>query len=209
MRFSRSFVPDLSPMDRAELRGMNVRVVFVAESPHSSEIASETIEGRRPLCGASGRKWWSLLREVAGDQPSEDVSLPSLLRFCRKHGVVVLNSVQWPLDRALAKGSPALDPLKTVGFCKNPGPFFYKRLKSRVPVKKAVRDLARRLQDRRLMGASIYCLGGDAEWFVRQAMGRDSARVAGKIPHPSAWRRNRGLLAGMAEDCLRAFFKSR
>lgn len=194
-------VPDLTPGDREALRGLKPRVVFVAESPHTSEIAPERLADRRPLCGAAGKKWWSALGEALESDPSEDVSLERMIRLCREHRLVILNAVRMPLDQAVTKKEPDADPLKTVGFCKNAGADSYRRLRDSAAVKDALESLRQRLEAPELRNVAIHCLGNDAEWFVRRALG-DSARIEGKIPHPSAWWRKGGHFGRVARKAL-------
>lgn len=199
-------VPDLSPRDRDALSGMKPRVIFVAESPHTSEIAPERLGERRPLCGAAGKKWWAALGEVLEGDSSEEVSLERMLRLCREHGIALLNAVQVPLDQAVTKKEPAADPLKTVGFCKNTGPHSYRRLKDSPTVRSAIESLRNRLETPGLEAVPIHCLGNDAEWFVRRALG-DSPRIQGKIPHPSAWWRKGGHFGRVAKGALAQLLK--
>lgn len=203
-KFSRYFVPDLSPMDREELRSIQPKVVFVAESPHTSEIAPEARSERRPLCGAAGRKWWALLGELCGEEPNEDVSLARLIRLCRKSGVIVLNAVQYPLDQGISKQVPGADPIENLGFSKNAGASSYKKLKQTEKVQRAVQALRERLEDPSLRGAEIHCLGNDAEWFVKQALPPDEyeERVKERLPHPSAWWRRGGYFGRLARESL-------
>lgn len=203
------FVPDLSPMDRPQLKGLRPRVVFVAESPHSSEIAPEAKLDRRPLCGAAGRKWWSAIGEILEGEPSEDCTLERMLRLCRQHGLVVLNAVQFPLDTAICKTNPAADPLSVVRFCKNPGAHSYKKLKASDEVRGAVEALKKRLKAPEVADAAIYPLGNDAWWFVKQALSPTEfeIRVRGKIPHPSAWWRKGGHFGRVAKTQLKEILR--
>lgn len=203
-KFPRYFVPDLSPMDRKELENLRPQWVFIAESPHVSEISPDQREDRRPLCGAAGKKWWSLLGELLGDESGEDVSLSRMLGLCKKYRIAVMNVVQYPLDEGVKKKVPDADPVTNLGFCKNPGAQSYKKLKQSASVQKAVDLLRCRLQDPALSSARIYCLGNDAEWFVKQALDKDEfeARVSVKLPHPSAWWRRGGHFGRLARKQL-------
>src|SRR4051794_8604940 len=117
----RYFVPDLTPQARAKLRALRPRAIFVAESPHVSEIAPESLAERRPLCGKAGLKWWSLLSELLEGQASADVSLERLEEICRKHRIAILNAVQYPLDPKVTAAFPGANPEQTIGFSKAPG----------------------------------------------------------------------------------------
>lgn len=199
----RYFVPDLTPRDRMELRALRPWVVFVGESPHLSEVAPERKGDRRPLCGAAGRQWWSLLSELLEGRPDPDVSLERILGFSARHGIAVMNSVQYPLDPKIAAVHPQADPLENLGFSKAAGELGYKRRKGGAAVRSAIGNLRRRLSDRRIGDAAIWCLGNDSEWFVRQALdGVDPSRLAGKVPHPSAWWRQGGLFGRIAREKL-------
>ncbi len=200
----RYFVPDLSPMDRSELRKMNPKWVFVAESPHLNEIESETRGERRPLCGAAGKQWWSLLTEIFEGKASADVSLSHMIRFCLKHRVVILNAVQHPLDSKIEAKYPLASPVRNLGFTKTPGPKTYKKLKEGKDVKSAISRLEQRLNSSLLKNAPIYCLGNDAEWFVHRALKDtlEAIRIGVKIPHPSAWWRRGGYFGRVARERL-------
>src|SRR6185295_13617272 len=194
MAASRYFVPDLSPLDHPGLDWSKARIVFVAESPHVSEVTPERAEDRRPLCGMAGKVWWKAVSEVLENEPNEDVSLKRLLALAQKHGVVILNAVQVPIDSKVTREFPQADPIHTVGFDKGPGPKTFKKLKATEPVKRSVRKLAERLSSPALAGLPVVCLGNDSEWFVKEALGKErfSERVVDKIPHPSAWWRKGG-----------------
>lgn len=204
MSLSRYFVPDLSPIDRPQLDWSRKRIVFVAESPHVSEIAPERRTARRPLCGKAGRAWWKTVSEVVEGKPNDSVDLERLEALCRDFGLVVMNAVQVPIDSKVTQEFKEADPLQLVGFDKGPGPHTYKKLKAQPAVKAAIRDLARRLNASELEGLPIVCLGNDAEWFVTQALGDlFSSRVVAKLPHPSAWWRRGGHFGRVAEEKLR------
>lgn len=233
---SRYFVPDLSPQDRTALESLRPKVIFVAESPHVSEVEPDEIEARRPLCGMAGRQWWSMLNEILGEggnsetaksevqesnfrgKLSQDVSLPYLIEFCRSNRIVVMNAVQFPLDPKVAKRFPEAEPVKNLGFSKVGGVSSFKKLKTSEPVKFAIHSLKQRLCHPNLAGIPIHCLGNDAEWFVMQAISDPSqcgelqenllARLGEKIPHPSAWWRQGGLFGRIAREKLMRIFKA-
>lgn len=205
----RYFVPDLTPRDRPQLKGMRVRCIFVAESPHVSEIEPQELEERRPLCGVAGREWWGMLSQIleGASMPKTDivdVSLKRMLKLCRKHGIAVMNAVQYPLDPGIATRVAGAAPMKTVGFTKLAGENGYKQLKSGTDVRRELRGLADRLGHPGLSEASIFPLGLDAEWFVRQALGKDAAaaRMGERVPHPSAWWRQGGHFRQVAREKL-------
>jgi hypothetical protein len=201
---SRSFVPDLSPEAHPEIRWKKIRQVFIAESPHVSEVTPEKSDERRPLCGMAGRAWWGMLSEIAEGKRDEDVSLERLLRFCASRGIAILNAVQFPLDPGVAKKVPAADPLKTIGFSKATGPRSYKRMRDSSEVKRALQSLRKRLDHPALKGADLYTLGLDADWFVKRAEPEETAElsVKGRLPHPSAWWRRGGHFGRVARAQL-------
>lgn len=203
----RYFVPDLSPHDRKSLKGTRPKIVFVAESPHTSEVEPEEKNARRPLCGAAGRVWWGMLSEILEGERSEEVSLDRLLDFCKRYDIIVMNAVQYPLDPKVAAQYPEADPVKNLGIAKANGEFSFKK-KTNPTVQAAISDLRERLEDPALHGAPVWPLGNDAEWFVMQALGADEAktRVAGKIPHPSAWWRRGGHFGRVARQKLSEIF---
>jgi hypothetical protein len=206
---SRYFVPDLSPIDRPELDWSRARIVFVAESPHVSEIAPDRKSARRPLCGKAGRAWWAALSDVLEGKPNDSVELDRLLALCRNFGVVVLNAVQVPIDSKVTRHVHECVPLDLVGFDKGPGPHAYKKLKNGIAVRKSIRKLAERLNSTELRDLPIVCLGNDSEWFVGQALGGEfSRRVIAKIPHPSAWWRRGGYFGQVAEEKLKLLLTS-
>lgn len=197
----RFFVPDLSSVDRKALKGICPQFIFVAESPHVSELEPEILEERRPLCGKAGREWWSLLGDILENDPSTDVSLERMLRLCKTRRIAVINAVQYPLDPKVARVFPGADPVKHLGFSKEQGPHSFKKLKDSVEVSSMVQALRARLEDPCLIGAKVVCLGNDAEWFVTRALGNAaSARMEKKIPHPSAWWRQGGLFGRIAKE---------
>lgn len=205
---TRFLVPDLSPRDRAEWGAQPVRWIFVAESPHVSEIAPESKSERRPLCGVAGRQWWSLLSEILEGVPSSDISLPRLLDFSRSHGVAVMNAVQYPLDPKITREFPDADPLLNLGFFKGSGEYSFKQMKKTKNVQERIADLTSRLRHSSVQDSRIYCLGNDAEWFVAQALGEKEyhRRVLGKVPHPSAWWRRGGEYGRIAREKLVRIF---
>ena len=100
--------------------------------------------------------------------------------------------------------------LKNLKFCKESGPFSYKKLKESKPVQLALHSLKERLNHPRLKGAPVFCLGNDAEWFVAQALLKkeQELRVGLKVPHPSAWWRRGGLYGRQARERLIKILKS-
>ena len=203
---SRYFIPDLSPEFRSELKRARVRWVFVAESPHTSEVEPESAEQRRPLCGSAGRAWWKALGEILEQDPSSDTSLERLLRICKNHGIAVMNAAQVPLDSKITKLFPKADPLKALGFSKDPGKSYYKNQKASKGMKAAIDSLRRRLTHAAVRQADIYALGNDAEWFVQEALKenpKNLERVKGKIAHPSAWWRRAGYFGKIAKEKLK------
>jgi hypothetical protein len=191
-------------MDRKNLHDLRPKVVFVAESPHTSEVEPEDREERRPLCGAAGKKWWGLLGRMAGDGKGEDVSLDRMLELCQEQRVALLNAVQYPLDEGIKKKVPGAEPVANLGFCKNPGPKSYKKLRDSAEVRQAVEALRARLNHPSLKDAEIHCLGNDAEWFVTRALepAEYEKRVRERLPHPSAWWRRGGYFGRVAEELL-------
>lgn len=120
-----------------------------------------------------------------------------------RHRVAVLNAVQFPLDPAVTRLFPDADPMRTVGFSKLAGERHYRRLKKSPQVQESLDHLKKRLDDPALAGKPIYCLGKDAEWFVKAAL----PQVAiGWIPHPSAWWRKGGKFEQDARAKLREIF---
>lgn len=206
---SRFLVPDLSPKDRSALKANRPRMIFVGESPHVSEVEPEKLGERRPLCGAAGRQWWSLLSEVLEGKPNQEVTLSHLLGFCERHRLAVMNAVQYPLDPKVARVFPDADPVKNLGFNKVSGPASFKRMKKTDPMKRAIESLAERLNHPSVAGIPIYPLGNDALWFVEQALllaEGDASRLGGKIPHPSAWWRQGGWFGRLARERLDEIF---
>lgn len=205
----RFFVPDLSPIDRQLLKTAEVQHVFIAESPHISEIEAENEEQRRPLCGMAGRQWWTMLAEVLGENEEVLLTAESLQHFCRKYHLAILNAVQYPLDPKVTKRFPDADPVKNLGFQKASGPYSFKRLRATEPVQTVIRDLQQRVCHPSLSQAKIHCLGNDAQWFLGQALTpypEDFQRFVDKIPHPSAWWRQGGYFGRVAHEKLDKIF---
>jgi len=200
-KHSRFHVPDLTPRDRPELEGLRFRYVFVAESPHISEIEPETESERRPLCGAAGKVWWNALSETLTGVSNENLSLEYFLKFCRKHRIAIANAVQVPLDPKVMRLFPDADPMRTLGFSKEMGPRHYKK----ASLEKVLADLRRRLSDPGLQGAKVVTLGNDADWFIRAALPQDDFEriYAGKVAHPSAWWRRGGHFGRVSRETLK------
>jgi hypothetical protein len=208
-RTTRYFVPDLSPIDRATLKKARPKIVFVAESPHTSEVEPDEQSARRPLCGAAGRVWWGMLSEILEGKRSEEVTLERLLAFCQRYEITVINAVQHPLDPKVAAQYPEADPVKNLGIAKTTGEFSFKK-KNNPVVQAAITDLRERLSDPLLRDAPVWPLGNDADWFVHQALGPEGSktRVVGKIPHPSAWWRRGGHFGRVAREQLSKIFSN-
>jgi hypothetical protein len=210
MKKARYFVPDISPIDRPELKGLSPRVLFVAESPHISEVEPGDRQKRRPLCGAAGRVWWKKLGEILEQESSDDVSLERMESICAQNKIAVINAVQFPMDPKVAAKYPDAEPVSNLGFAKASGEFSYKRQKKAPTVQEAVKNLRERLMDPKMKDAQIWPLGNDAEWFVSQALSPEeyAERVKGKIPHPSAWWRQGGHFGRVAQEKLNEVFSS-
>ncbi|HUP56200.1 MAG TPA: hypothetical protein VM598_02030, partial [Bdellovibrionota bacterium] len=189
---SRFFVPDLSPIDHPEREWSKARIVFVAESPHVSEVAPEKRAERRPLCGVAGKAWWGLLSELLEGKADDDVSLERLLSFTERHGLVVMNAVQLPLDSKVMAKFPECDPVRLLGFDKGPGPSSYAKKRESAEVARALGRLADRLRDPAVSSLPVVALGNDSEWFLKRALADEPGRLIGKVPHPSAWWRQGG-----------------
>jgi hypothetical protein len=186
-------------------------MIFVAESPHIHEITPESEEERRPLCGAAGLVWWKALTELFAEPATQfDSGLPlsQLLDFCQRHQIAVMNAVQYPLDPKITRKFPDADPVRVLKFGKLSGEFSYKRRKSSPEMQQTLASLRSRLNHTQLAGLPIYCLGNDAEWFVRQALSSEEieARLKDKIPHPSAWWRRGGWFGKTAREKLSSIF---
>ena len=207
----RYFVPDLSPIDRSMLKTAVIENIFIAESPHISEVEAEAEELRRPLCGMAGKVWWTMLSEVLGENEEVSLTGESLTLFCRKYKIAILNAVQYPLDPKVAKRFPEADPQSNLGFHKGSGPHSFKRMKASVQVQTAVQSLENRLKHPTLKNAKIYCLGNDAQWFLAHALAsspEDLQRFVDKIPHPSAWWRQGGYFGRVAHEKLSKIFST-
>jgi hypothetical protein len=207
---SRYFVPDLSPIDHPEADWSKARIVFVAESPHVSEVTPERKSDRRPLCGMAGKVWWKAVGEVLEGKVSDDVSLARLLALAERHGLIVINAVQLPIDSKVTKQFPEASPVRLLGFDKGPGPKTFKKLKRTEAVQARVKALAERLNSRELSGLPVVCLGNDSEWFVKEALGKErfSTQVICKLPHPSAWWRKGGYFGRVARENLERILKT-
>jgi hypothetical protein len=210
MKKTRYFVPDISPIDRPELKGLSPKIVFVAESPHISEVEPDECERRRPLCGAAGRQWWRKLGEILEGESSDDVSLDRMEQISSRAKIGVINATQFPMDPKVMAKFPDADPTKTLGFGKASGEFNYKKKSPNVQkaVEEAVEKLRSRLTHPSMKDSEIWPLGNDAEWFVSKALTPEEykARVKGKIPHPSAWWRQGGLFGRIAQEKLEGIF---
>jgi len=206
---ARSFlVPDLSPEARVKLARTQPRVIFVAESPHTSEIEPVAIEDRRPLCGKAGKEWWKMVGLLLENESSEDTTLFRLLRICEEHQIAVLNAVQFPLDLGVAKKFPEADPKRVLGFYKGIGEHTYKKMLKSPELKQSLSSLKERLNHPKLAGLPIYALGLDSEWFLKQTFKAKDLKVRyrGRIPHPSAWWRRGGEFREQARVSLQQVF---
>ncbi len=205
----RFFVPDLSPQARSFLKEVPIQMIFVGESPHTSEIEAEQLQQRRPLCGVAGRQWWSLLSELFEGSPNPDVTLVRQLKLSALNRFAVLNAVQYPMDPKIASVFRDADPVKNLGFGKLQGEYSYKKFKSNEGVKKALISLRKRLLHPTLRGAKIHCLGNDAQWLVCHTLTESEVqgRVGDKIPHPSAWWRQGGYFGRVAREKLDQILK--
>jgi hypothetical protein len=209
-RTDRWLVPDLVPT------GVELRAIFVGESPHKDEVKPKNKGERFPFRGSSGRSWWVEIFDCAalslGATPLPALSdVPPRLeleRVCRDLRIAVLNAVQYPIDPKITKHYPSCVPREFLKFDKGTrdgkgmgngkGPFGYKtvlQVQDCVdPVGGRVSDLAWRLRRFGQMPAQVVCLGHDSKWFVNQAMRRlpqDCAlarQPPETIPHPARWR---------------------
>lgn len=208
MKKTRYFVPDISPVDRPELKKLVPKIVFVAESPHISEVEPEVKTERRPLCGAAGRVWWKKLGEILQKESSDDVSLERMEKLSSKNRIAVINAVQFPLDPKVAAKYPEAEPVSNLGFAKASGEYGYKKQRKSPEVQEAIKNLRKRLTDPSMKDAEVIPLGNDAEWFVSQALTPEEykERVKGKIPHPSAWWRQGGHFGRIAQEKLEKIF---
>jgi hypothetical protein len=142
-----------------------------------------------------------------GEAP-RDLSVGTLLEFCRKHRIAVMNAVQAPLDPGIAKAFPDADPSMTVKVSKAPRADHYKKMKGSRELELLLGSLRSRLEAPSLAGCPVHALGNDAEWFIQQALGKEEfARRAGeRIPHPSAWWRRGGEFGRIARGKLKTVF---
>ena len=187
-------VPDLLPGAPE-----SARAVFVGESPHRDEVASETPEERTPFRGMAGREWWSAVAQLAGREIAVKPMPPRavLEPLCQDLGIGLLNAVQYPLDPGITRhtGDDA-DPASALGCAKATGPTSYKRVfkePARLnPVGQAIEDLRARLAPFVEAGVPVVCLGNDSRWFVDQALAENAEALARVqvMPHPSSWWRN-------------------
>lgn len=206
----RFFVGDLTPGQRPQLHDFRPKMVFVAESPHVSEVTPEALSERRPLCGKAGQAFWKMIAELVlkSADTAVDTSLECQLALCRAGGFAVMNAVQFPLDPKVMVQFPRANPVENLGFSKVP-PASYKKLRAGRDVEHAVEWLRERLVHPAIGGVPVVSLGGDAEWFVAAALGEavGEGRHLMKIPHPSAWWRQGGKLRekarGQLADLLR------
>lgn len=205
----RYFVPDLSPQFHQSLLRIKPQYVFVAESPHVSEVTPQELAQRRPLCGAAGKKWWGELSGLLEGRVAEELSLGYLLRFCARHRIVILNAVQFPLDPKVGQEFPEADPIQNLGFNKVSGQYSFKKLKDSSAVVQRIKDLSQRLNHPSIAHLNVHCLGNDSEWFVQRALGQLSQehRLGTKIPHPSAWWRKGGYYGEVAQAQLKKMFQ--
>lgn len=197
----RYFVPDLSPEQRPQLLDLSPKFVFVAESPHISEVEPTALMDRRPLCGRAGQVFWRMIGSLVGAPttsqalPQNDTSLPRLLDLCRQGRFAVMNAVQFPIDAKIASRYADADPVRRLGFCKT-APSSFKKLKACSGVRHAIEFLRCRLLHPSVVHLPVVSLGNDAQWFVTQALTPDeqAARHVATVPHPSAWWRQGGKL---------------
>jgi hypothetical protein len=145
MKKTRYFVPDISPVDRPELKSLVPKIVFVAESPHISEVEPEKKAERRPLCGAAGRQWWRKLGEILANESSDDVSLERMEKLSARNKIAVINAVQFPMDPKVAAKYPEAEPVGNLGFAKASGEYGYKKQKKSAEVQEAIQNLRKRL----------------------------------------------------------------
>lgn len=201
---NRYFVPDLSPEQRPQLHDLRAEVVFVAESPHEAETASERLSERRPLCGRAGQAFWKMIGELTMGVSSSDTDLERLLSLARRGRFAVMNAVQFPLDPKITLYyGDAADPVAHLGFSKAALASF-KKLKSTAEVEAAVSLLGERLVHESVRHLPVISLGNDAQWFVNQALGEAAAtRHLMTVPHPSAWWRQGGKLRERARAQLK------
>lgn len=201
----RFFVADLSPEQRPALADLKPQLVFVAESPHVSEVEPEVASARRPLCGSAGREWWSMLSTTLGGDSSRETDLERLLSLCRKAGIAVMNAVQYPIDpKIMMHYGEAADPVTHLGFAKV-APASFKKLKNGEDVEAAIHALRARLIHPSVIDVPVVSLGNDAQWFVTQALKAKpgEGRHLMTVPHPSAWWRKGGAFREKARGQLK------
>lgn len=200
----RFLVEDLSPEQRPLLASLVPKLVFVAESPHVSEVEPLRLKERRPLCGSAGREWWSMVGRFVSDEDSKATDLERLLLLCRRGRFAVMNAVQYPIDvKIVAHCGPQSDPIAALGFTKV-APASYKKLKAGDDVQAAIHALRERLVHPTVRRCPVVSLGLDAQWFVERALDAKSGggRHLMTIPHPSAWWRQGGKLRERARSQL-------
>jgi hypothetical protein len=203
---TRFFVPDLSAQARGDDFRFIPRYVFVAESPHLSEVEPVLMKQRRPLCGKAGQVWWpALTQRISGFEQSIDplLSYDFQKKVCRAGSLFLINAVQYPLDPKIVLHQPAADPVSQIGFSKV-SPTSYKNFKKTQQVQQALDSLRMRLNHPLCAHTQVVSLGNDAKWFVEQVI--DSSRHCFTIPHPSAWWRQGGKLRQRAEGLLDQLF---
>lgn len=201
----RFFVADLSPEQRPALADLKPKLVFVAESPHVSEVEPLNAAERRPLCGSAGREWWSMVGTMVAGDSSRETDLERLLSLCRLARIAVMNAVQYPIDPKIVMhyGSEA-DPVTHLGFAKV-APASFKKLKNGEDVEAAIEALRARLVHESVSDLPVVSLGNDAQWFVAQALQAKSGvgRHLMTVPHPSAWWRQGGAFRDKARGQLK------
>ncbi len=208
-------VEDLIP---AVPSGKPLKAVFIGESPHRDEVASEEADRRTPFRGVAGREWWKELARINSEMNGKLLetkpvpSRPVLLELCRELGIGVMNAVQFPIDPKIVQHQGDYStPLAHLGFEKATGFGSYKAIFKQSgdegPVGLAIRDLANRLRALQDQSLQIVCLGNDSRWFVDRAvilLPEDAAirrLPILPVPHPSSWWRNE-LYRRRAVDAL-------
>ena len=201
---ARVFVPDLTPQGQPQCFGFSPKLVFVAESPHVSEVSPPLEAERRPLCGKAGLAWWGALSEILEGVPAPSLTRQWMVEFCKRHQIAVMNAVQYPLDPLAAREVPEAEPSRTTGISKAARADSYKKLKSQPEVKALLASLRTRLNHEAVAGCSVIPLGTDAEWFLKNALSTEdyAKRVRKKLAHPSAWWRRGGLFGRQAREVL-------
>ncbi len=201
---ARVFVPDLTPEGQPKSIAFLPKLVFVAESPHVSEVSPPIEAERRPLCGKAGVAWWGALSEILEGKPAASLTRVWMVDFCNRHHLAVMNAVQYPLDPLASREVPEAEPSRTTGVSKAARADNYKRLKSNPEVQALLVSLRERLNHEGLAGCAVIPLGTDAEWFLKNAFSAEeySRRVRKKLAHPSAWWRRGGLFGRQAREVL-------